>query len=276
MRTNSLIDLHTHTVFSDGEYSPEELIDLAKASGVGFLSITDHDTLAGYFCGREKANNAGIKLLPGVEFSSNFDKELHILGYNFDPKHVKLNAELARLEHDRTERFREMIARLRKMGINIEPESGKPGTLGRMHIARALVRRGVVGSIDEAFGKYLDRGKPVYVEGRKLSCREIIELIVSAGGIAVLAHPKSLEMQDVEFNHLLRALVGYGLKGLEVYYPTHTLADVDHFKRICIRYGLVATAGTDYHGPSRDTEALGGTSRDYNPSDSERIALGLI
>jgi hypothetical protein len=262
--TPSILDLHTHTLRSDGLLTPTELVEAAAAAGVRLLAITDHDTLAGV---RElraaRSVPDGLELLPGVELNAVAgdrvdlrDEEIHILGLGVDPDDDAFEAILATQRESRRLRFDLMVARLREIGLPIETElEAMPTTdvddaLGRPRVARAMIARGYVTSVDDAFVRYLSRGKPAYVPRAGLGPIDAIRVTVAARGVPVLAHfsdaPRRLP--------LLRELMDAGLRGLEVYYRTYDQRTVDALEVIAADLGLLATGGSDYHG-DRETYA---------------------
>lgn len=254
-------DLHVHTTASDGTESPQEVVEKAKRLGLSALAITDHDTVKGIAPALEAGCRFGIAVLPGVELAAEEgEREVHILGYLFDPHHPALARELARFEKARLERVEKMVKKLRAMGVPLELERvlelAGGGTVGRPHVARALVELGAVGSVAEAFARYLDRHRPAYVPRLKFAPEEAVLLIRRAGGVAVLAHPGLSQCRDI-----IPRLVSAGLRGLEVYHPEHPPDLVDYYREFCRRYGLVATGGSDYHGTDhRKYNRLGETT----------------
>ncbi len=260
----STIDLHTHTLRSDGILTPTELIQQAAAVGVRVLAITDHDTLAGVReLRRDAAIPAGLELIPGIEINTVVEDrdhvmegEVHILGLGVDPDDDALEAALSRQRDARRLRFDRMVEKLRAQGVPIDkalealPATTDEDALGRPRLARALIRCGYADSVEDAFRKHLSRGRPAYVPRQGLGPRDAIRAIRQAGGMASLAH--YAEAPD----HLLwlRALVGMGLNGLEVYYRAYDQETVAVLRGIALDLGLVMTGGTDYHG-DRETYA---------------------
>jgi 3',5'-nucleoside bisphosphate phosphatase len=259
----STIDLHTHTLRSDGLLSPAELVAAAATAGVRLLAITDHDTLAGVRELRRGTLPPGLALLPGIEINTVVEHrehvmegEVHVLGLGVDPNDDALEAALARQRDARRLRFDRMVQKLRDQDVPIDAAlEGLPATtdedaLGRPRLARALIRCGYATSVEDAFRQHLSRGRPAYVPRQGLGPREAIRAIRDAGGVASLAH--YAEAPD----HLLwmRALVEMGLNGLEVYYRAYDQATVGTLRRIATDLRLVMTGGTDYHG-DRETYA---------------------
>lgn len=252
-------DLHTHTTASDGTLSPAELVQEAKQAGLQVLAVTDHDTVDGVGPAAEEADRLGIELVPGVELSTDVpDEEVHILGYFVDGQDRQFLALLRRLREGRLARAREMVRRLNQLGLPItfeEVARQADGAVGRPHVARALVAAGYVGSFEEAFQRYLARGRPAYVERERFSPEEAVQAVLRAGGVPVFAHP----LWGGDRNRIAR-LVDCGLRGIEAYYPDHSPQDVRRFLEWAREFGLVATGGSDYHGPGPASKApLGST-----------------
>ncbi len=250
------IDLHTHTTASDGALTPTELVQRAAQVGIAVLSITDHDTLAGLDEAQQAAGRYGIRLVPGVEFGIDVKgAEVHMLGYLFDPQYPPLLDRLAELREGRIHRGRRMVELLAKLGIHIRWERVEQiaagASVGRPHVGQALVEAGYARTIDEAFDKYLARGRPAYVERTQLTIEQCIELVHEAGGVAVLAHPTWVG--DVE--GMLPGLVKAGLDGIETYYGLYDQPTVAWLEGLAGQYGLVPTGGSDFHGLETLTHA---------------------
>jgi len=261
--TPSTVDLHTHTLRSDGLLTPEELVGAAAAAGVKLLAITDHDTLAGVRELRRGVLPPGLELVPGIEINTVVEHrehvmegEVHVLGLGVDPDDDALEAALSRQRDARRLRFDRMVGKLRDQGVPIDAAlDGLPATtdddaLGRPRLARALIKCGYATSVEDAFRQHLSRGRPAYVPRQGLGPADAIRAIRAAGGLASLAH--YAEAPD----HLLwmRALVEMGLNGLEVYYRAYDQETVETLRGIAEDLRLVMTGGTDYHG-DRETYA---------------------
>lgn len=256
------IDLHAHTTASDGTLTPAELVALAKKNGLQAVAITDHDTVDGVQEALAAGERIGMEVIPGVEIGVDFKREMHILGYFIDPQNSDLARSLALLREFRDQRNPRMVEKLREMGFEITMDEvigeadGK--VIGRPHFASVMIKKGYVSDFNEAFDKYLGAGKAAYVKKDKMTPREGIKLITGAGGIPVLAHPKYLEMQgDVNLEELLRELITYGLKGIEVYYTTHTPEETERYRYLAGRLGLRLTGGSDFHGNNKRDIKLG-------------------
>lgn len=258
-RPAAAIDLHIHSTASDGTLAPAEIIALAVRLGLGAISITDHDSIAGSREALLSGIPADLGFLTGVEISAEPPPSypgagsIHILGYGLRLDDPELNRTLEKLQDSRRQRNPEIIARLNKLGIAIRIEEvereAADGQPGRPHIAKLLVQKGVVKTIDDAFDRYLGNGKPAYVDKYRIESNHAIELINAAGGIPVLAHPCLLELERVEpLEDLLQEMMSMGLKGLEVYYPLHSPEQARQYADLALRHHLLMTGGTDFHG----------------------------
>lgn len=256
-----LIDLHTHTNFSDGTMKPAELVRYAKKRGLAAIAITDHDTVNGVGEALEEGDNLGLEVVPGVEIDVVYDGELHILGYYIDIGSRRIKDKLEDMNSRRNKRNVRLVRKLNGMGVDITLEEAmneaQGDIVGRLHIAKALVRKGVVQSIPEAFDRFIGIGKPGYIEKEKLTPKQGIELIKSAGGIAVLAHPLLIGLSMEKLDKLLAELKGYGLGGIEAYYTSHTYEDMGNLLRLAVKHGLAATGGTDFHGANKPEVEIG-------------------
>lgn len=226
------------------------------------MAITDHDTVEGVSEALIEGEKLGFEVVPGVEISVEIaSSSMHILGYFIDHTSPGLVAALQKLQNSRKTRNHEIIKRLRSMHLEISYEellrvSGE-GQVGRPHIARLLVQKGFVPVIQEAFDRYLKRGRPAYVEKFRFVPLEAIKLIREAGGMAVLAHPVSLNKSLEGLEKMIGELKMAGLEGLEVFYTEHTPEQTRRYQRLCRKYQLIATGGTDYHGTYKPGVELG-------------------
>lgn len=257
-----MIDLHCHTTASDGSLAPLELVEKAAALSMTHLSITDHDTTAGLTEARQACHDASIVLIPGIELSTRYDgRPMDILGYGIDSESSELQRGLARLVKARYERIPRMIARLQEAGLDIAVDDVIDhvggDVIGRPHVAQALVRKGIVADVNEAFKRYIGRGQAGYVPKEVLSYEDAIRLIRAAKGIAVLAHPGFLKLESRRFEMLLDQLMDAGLAGIEVYYSLHTPDEVTNYAETAKKRGLLATGGSDFHGRSKPDIELG-------------------
>ena len=265
-------DLHIHTFFSDGRMSPAGIVAKAVYSRLEAISITDHDTIAAYPEAAEAAEKRGVVLIPGVELSTVVEgRSVHVLAYGFDVHHPGLLAHLQYYREARVARAHAIADRLARLGapVSIERvlEIAGRGTVGRPHIALALVEAGQARSVSDAFDRYLGDGAPAYVTKHDAAPEPAIELVHAAGGVAVVAHPGWME------DGVLERLLAAGLDGAEVVHPSHNAPLRARWAEIAERYGLLATGGSDYHGlrPVED-DRFGGY---LAPPDSVRHLLGL-
>ena len=254
---NSLkfIDLHTHTFYSDGELSPKDLIDYAIKNNIGTIGITDHDTLKGV----KKLNNYNfdeIRIINGIELSAKVNKgRMHILGYDIDINNKELNSKMDELKNNSINNFISLLAQIKKdYGISFSYEDIKevinlPGNIGRVDIARLCVKYGYADNIQDAFDKYLiDAYNKLITVRMGFSYEECLKLIINSGGIPVLAHPKSLELNDKELLVLIKDMINKGLKGIEVYHSSHSIEEQEKFLNIAKMYNLLVSGGSDFHG----------------------------
>jgi predicted metal-dependent phosphoesterase TrpH len=249
-----LIDLHTHTTYSDGSATPEELITRAASKGASAVAVTDHDTVSGLPRARAIAARAGVELINGIEISAEYAPgTMHILGYYIDDESEELRLRLAELKQARDDRNPEIARRLQAMGFGISYEevAGLAGNemVGRPHFARLMVERGYARDMQDAFDRFLAKGAAAYVEKKRLSPRAAIALIHDAGGAAVLAHPYQLKLPAIEdADRLVGTLAEMGLDGIEAVYSRHSEEQRELYARMAARWGLLVTGGSDYHG----------------------------
>jgi predicted metal-dependent phosphoesterase TrpH len=251
----SLVDLHLHTTVSDGALRPHELVKAASLAGIRVMAVTDHDTVDGVREAERAASDLSIHVIPGIELSASLDgDDVHILGYFLDPDDGSLRATLTRLQEGRVAQARSMVERLGDLGLPLDWDRvmgiAQGGSVGRPHIARALVERGYVATVDEAFSRFLKRGGPGYVEGEKLLPEDAVNLIREAGGVPSLAHPIIVGASDyrLDLDRLLPALAEAGLEGIEAYYKGYTPEITAKLLAVASRYDLVPTGGSDFHG----------------------------
>lgn len=268
-------DLHMHSVFSDGTDEVPAIVAKAKAAGLSLMSLTDHDTLKGVGLALEEGEKQGIKVLPGIEISTYAVCEVHILGYNIDINNDRLLTRLAEIEDKRHERINAILTNLKKYNIELDEEKifDRIGTVGRMHIAKQLLAKGYCQTITEAFDRYLGERGIAYVPSKRITPLEGVKLIKAAGGLAVVAHPL-IFCQKGKLDDLIGGLKTYGLDGLEVYYPTHSLDDTAKLYDLAKKNRLIATGGTDYHGLNKKGVEPGDV--DYVPDRFALEKFGLI
>ena len=257
------VDLHVHTKCSDGTFSPKDAVDYAKKAGLAAISITDHDTVDAIPAAMEEGKIQGVEIIPGVELSCEVENqqrsEMHILGYYMeweDPMFRDFLKIFRKARHDRAEKI---LKKLESIGISLkegvlERIAGE-GSIGRLHFAKAIVESGFAKSVQEVFQKYLSADKPAYVPKYKLSPEDGIKLIKDAGGIAVLAHPYYMHYSNRE---LITDLITAGLGGIEVWHSRHSPSAIKTFKQIANDLHLIATGGSDCHGPYGQESALMG------------------
>lgn len=253
------IDLHTHTTRSDGNTPPRELMRLARQAGIGVLAVTDHDTTEALGECMDEGARLGMRVLAGIELSSRFEgKDVHVLGYGFDPAAPALRERLEGLHRSRRERVNRICARLGEVGVALDPQDvlreagGK--SVGRRHVARALLRKGLVKSLEEAFGRYLGADSPAYVPAHEMTPREARDLVRAHGGLAVLAHPGFLD-DDALVERLLDEA---RFDGIEVFHRYESSTRYRIYLDLARRRNLLVTGGSDFHG-DRDSRnaALG-------------------
>ncbi len=257
------IDLHLHTTASDGVMNPSEVVRYAKAKGLQAIAITDHDTIEGLEEGLLEAKRINFEVIPGIEISAEHSPgSMHLLGFFLDIHHPLLNERLDHLQKARAERNPRIVEKLKRLGIQIEYEevmkASGGGQVGRPHFAQVLLEKNYVRTFQEAFERFLKKGAPAYVDKFRFTSKEAIHFINEAGGVAVLAHPKTLNMNGhAELEALIHRLIQEGLKGIEAYYPEHSPPEVAQYKGLAERYGLLITGGTDYHGIEKNGLDIG-------------------
>jgi predicted metal-dependent phosphoesterase TrpH len=258
-----MIDLHTHTLFSDGSQTPTQLVEEAAAKGLTAIAVTDHDTVDGLPEALAAGERLGVEVIPGVEINLEHDRvTMDMLGYFLAGLPTEeLQEELAELRAYRAERNQRMVERLAELGLPLDPEdlaaAAENGAVGRPHIGEAMVRRGYVSSISEAFELYLRRGAPAWVDRRRLALGRALKLLRASGALPVLAHPGIIRTDAAGLNHIVRDAARGGLAGIECYYPLHDADTVARCLGLAERYALVPTVGSDYHGTVKPKARLG-------------------
>lgn len=258
---DKLIDMHTHTSYSDGELSPQELISLAISKNIGVLAITDHDTIEGVKSIDRTANyiaDSGIRIINGIELSAKTNKgTMHILGYGIDIDNESLNKKMSLLKDNSINGVLSVMEQLKRdYGIrfgylDIRELINANHNLGRPDLAKLCIKYGYATTVQDAFDKYLiDAHNKTRSTSKGLEYDECLDLISSSGGIPILAHPKSLGLEEKEFLMLLRNMISCGLKGIEVYHSSHTKEEMQHYLEIAREYNLLVSGGSDFHGPS--------------------------
>lgn len=269
------VDLHTHSTASDGLYEPSVLLQKAQAAGVQVLALTDHDTTEGIVPAAQTAKELGIEFIPGIEINTQSeDSEVHVLGYLLDYEQPEFQHILQVLRDARVRRGQRMVEKLNDQGIHISWERVREiaqGTVARPHIAQALQEAGYIQSIPEAFEKYIGVHSPAYVPRYKLSPEDAIRLIASVRGLPVMAHPLTVPGIDI-LRKRLPGMCQEGLVGIEVYYGPYTAQDEQTLKALAKEYNLIATGGTDYHGPGIHPTPLGGRYVPYEAVEQLKAA----
>ena len=254
------IDLHTHSTFSDGTFTPLQLVKYAEEKGLKAFALTDHDTTEGVK--EAKSIETNVEVISGVEISTRYDKkEIHIVGLYVNENDADLNKQLKYYREKRVTRNFEILEKLNSLGVNITIDDVKESCTGdvisRAHIAKALVSKGFVGSYTEAFDRYLGDNKCAYVPRETLNYEESMELITKAGGVPVLAHPLLYKMSDTNLENMMVKLRQKGLKAVEVYYSTHSNSDKQHIMAMANRVGLIYSGGSDFHGATKPKIDMG-------------------
>ena len=269
-----MIDLHTHTTASDGEKSPEELIDLSLSKNLSAIAITDHDTISGLKPAFEYSKNKNIIFVPGMELEADVDKgQMHILGLFIDFENKELNNVLDRIKQGRIHRNNLFIQEFNKMGFEITLEDlqkvsgGK--IIGKPHFAKVFLQKNYIKTKNEIFDNYFNKPPLSDIKKTRYSPEFLIKLIKKANGIAVLAHPQSLKLDDKELEIKLTELISYGLDGLECYHSKQTPEQMHTFKALAKKLNLLVTKGSDYHGPIIKPEVELGTGKNGNIVSTE-------
>jgi len=252
------VDLHIHSTASDGRFSPAEIVRKSAAVGLTVIALADHDTVDGIIPALEAAKAfPWLKVIPCVEISTDVpDGEVHVLGYFIDYTDRELQATLERMRDSRRQRAQKMVAKLKDLGMHIEwdrvREIAGGSAFGRPHIARALLEKGYIGSLKEAFTKYIGRSGPAYVEREKMTPVEVVKLILQSNGLPVQAHPLTVPDPETMVIELKEA----GLIGIEAYYGGYTTEEINRLVRLANRYGLITSGGSDYHGLDDTAETM--------------------
>jgi 3',5'-nucleoside bisphosphate phosphatase len=250
-------DLHLHSHFSDGTYAPEEVAAQALRCKLSAIALTDHDSVEGCAATAQACAAAGIEFIAGTELTAEQDgNELHLLGYFVDTQNGRLLTQIARFQAVRQNRIREMVSRLNKLRVPLSADAvfalANCRAPGRPHVARALVKAGLCGNLDEAFERFLKKNRPAWVPKFKMSAGEAIDLIHHAEGVAVLAHPGLNRTDEV-----IPDLVEAGLDGIECFHTKHSTATSEHYLGLADRFHLLVTGGSDCHGLSKGRPLIG-------------------
>jgi len=269
-------DLHLHTNYSDGTYTPEELVEKAVGAKLSCISITDHDTVGAIPEAMAAANASGIEILPGIEISCEYElREVHILGYLIDYKSSELLKRLETLKENRISRIYKITEKLNALGIGLKAEDvfsvANGATVGRLHVARAMVLKGLVKTVSEAFNRYIGDSGPAFSLGFRFTPEEAIKFIHDNAGVAVLAHPYIIKDEELIFK-----LIGLGLMGLEVYYPEHSQGEINFYLGLAKEYNLLVTGGSDCHGSAKPQVRIGSIKIPYDLVEKMKEARGRL
>lgn len=269
------VDLHIHTVHSDGTSTVKEIVEVAHLQGLKAISITDHDCTDAYPLAQELGAEVGIEVIPGVELSSEVEgTDIHILGYYINPENPAFSRKLKEMKDARYVRAKKIVANLNKQGIDLRFDTvlsiAGVGAIGRLHIASAMLKEELVYSFREAFDKYIGYGLPAYVEKLKMSPKDVFDLIRNAGGIPVLAHPGVTQVDE-----RIPEFVRDGLMGIEVFHTEHPSCAERHYMRIAKKYNLAFTGGSDFHNNNHNKSELGSPSVPYQTVNSLKEKLGI-
>jgi len=271
----SKVDIHIHSTASDGRLTPGEVVRKSAELGLAVIALCDHDTVDGIAPALAAARAfPWLKVIPGVEISTDvIDGEAHVLGYFIDYTDHRLLARLERMRNSRRERAQKIIAKLGNLGINIDwqrvQEIAGSGSVGRPHIAQAMLEKGYISSIKEAFTDYISRDGPAYAEREKITPAEAVAMILQAKGLPVLAHPLTTNVPEAMIIELKKA----GLVGIEAYYDGYTADEVNQLVELANKHNLIATGGSDYHGLGLSNETMLGGVEVPMESAEQLIAL---
>ena len=257
-------DLHLHTTFSDGTFSPAEVVKRASEVGLSCIAICDHDCVDGIKPAISAASQYGIEVIPGIELTAErHGREVHILGYFIDIEDRIFLKKLMEIRQIRVERIYKMVDKLKGAGLRLDPEKvfklSGDGSVGRLHLAHALHKEGLISNVNESFKWYIGDTGPCYVKGFKLKPEEAVETILKVGGIPVMAHPYTMGGDK-----LLLELIKVGLRGVEAYHPDNHRGIRKHFVEIAEEFGLVVTGGSDCHGAGKERILMGTVMVQYS------------
>lgn len=269
-----MIDLHTHTTASDGEFTPSELIDLAINKNIKVLSITDHDTIDGLKAAVEYVKNKDILFIPGIELKAQCKSgQMHILGYNIDYTNLNLQEKLNDLVNKRNIRNAKYIEYFRSLGFDISLEELQEISgglvIGKPHFAKLFLQKGYITNKDIIYSGYFNCEPLSKIRELAYEPEEVIRIVKEASGTAILAHPQTLKLSDNDLEDKLKELMDYGLDGLECYHSNQTLEEMQKFRELALKYKLLITKGSDYHGPAVKPNIRLGTGIDNNIVNNE-------
>jgi predicted metal-dependent phosphoesterase TrpH len=264
-----MFDFHVHTNASDGELSPEEVINLAIKLNLEAIAITDHDTSDNVAEAVENAKNKNIKVIPGIELNAKVEKgQMHILGYYIDYGNPKFKEIMLELKNQRDERNERFIKAFNLAGINISIDNVKKYVIGQVvgkpHFAKALIEKGYISTVNEAFDKYFNQYPYNTIKREAISPENAIKIIKDFNGIAVLAHPYTLKLDETELENKIKELISFGLEGIECYHSDHSKEQVELYKKLAKKYNLIITCGSDFHGPTVTPDIVMGSGINGN------------
>ncbi len=257
-----MIDLHTHSVCSDGADTPAEVVRRAHEAGLAAIALSDHDSVDGVEEAMAEGERLGVEIIPAIELSANYDTELHVLGYYIDIHNARLKDALAYAIRVRDERQEETCRKLREQGFDVTMEEARAEANGnpilcRAHFAQIMVRKGYAESVKDAFKRYLSVGCYAYSNRQALSPAEAVSLIREAGGVPVVAHLHLIKQSDEQVRELLKSLLPHGLGGIEGYYTDYTPEMETRYRAMAAELGLTLSGGTDYHGKNKPHISIG-------------------
>ena len=273
-----IVDLHSHTTASDGEFKPKELIDKAIQKEISVLAITDHDTIDSLDEAIDYAKNKEIEIVPGIEFSAKVDiGKMHILGLYIDYTKPEFKKITDNLKKDRNDRNNKFIKMFNELGYDISIDDVKKYAIGEIiakpHFAQVLLEKGYIKDIEEAYDNLFNVPPLNTIKRMTLSQKETIEAIKKANGIAILAHPKTLKLSHDDLENKIKELISYGLDGIECYHSTHTFDEIEEYKDIAKKYDLLISKGSDYHGPNVTPEVELGRGKNNNILNQEETEI---
>lgn len=257
------IDLHIHTNFSDGETSPQGIVQMALRKGLSAIAITDHDTMEGIADAQQAAMGTDLEVVPGIELSTCWKgRAVHLLGYYFDTEDEEFHRQLEWVQEGRKLRNEQVLEKLIELGCEVSMEElltiAGSGLVGRPHLAKLLIKKGYAGTMEEAFRRYLGAGAKAYVSRRSLMVADAVEMLHRARGVAVVAHPCTLGYSFQELAKEVMQMAALGIDGLEVFYPKHSKEFVKKLRKLAEEHTLITTGGSDYHSETRSGTGLAG------------------
>lgn len=257
-----IVDMHVHSSASDGTFSPSALLQEAKNAGLSAMALTDHDTMDGIAEAEACAKKQGIELIPGVEFSTDYlGQEIHVLGYYLSKEYPRLKNKLEEFRDFRVTRNERMVERLTQEGFSITMEQLKKrapdSVITRAHIAKHLVETGQVADIPTVFANYIGENCSCYIQRPKITPVEAVNLIIEAGGLAVLAHPVMYSLTDVQLRQMIQEMKDAGMCGIEAIYSENTAEDEARYLELTASFGLLVSGGSDFHGKNKPDIQLG-------------------